>query len=147
MLFGILIYSPTLSLPRWGRVDYSQAWTCARPDGESGQGQYELKLLPCLPMSPKPALRVSALMGPKSFPPQGCPAQPAASLSPTVIPRSLEAALGGGTEHPGLCHSTCVNPGKASCVLGQSWPLPSTPPFSSLPGLWFALKSEDQRIC
>ena len=65
--------------------------------------------------------------------PQGCPGQPPASLSPTVSPRSLEAALGGGTGHPGLCQGTYVNLGKAARVLGQSWPLPSTPPFFSLP--------------
>ena len=77
-------------------------------------------------MSPKPALPVSALMGPKSFSPQGCPGQPAASLSPTVIPRSLEAALGGGTGHPGLS-ATTGGPGV--------YPLPrsrSAPPASLL---------------
>lgn len=128
---GFLIYSPTLSLPRWGRVDYSQAWTCARPDGESGQGQYELKHQPCLPMSPKPALPVSALMGPKSFSLKVARSACCLTLT-TVIPRSLEAALGGGTGHP-ICRGTCVNLGKASCVLGQSGRYPP-PPFSSLLG-------------
>ena len=58
---------------------------------------------------------------------------PGSLVYATVSPRSLEAALGGGTGHPGLCQGIYVNLGKASRVPGQSRPLPSMPPFSSFP--------------
>lgn len=114
LLFGIFIYSPTLSLPRWGgrtRVRHGPV------EGQKmRQGQCEVKHLPCLPLSSSGFCS----NGFQDLSPQGCPGQPAASLSPAVIPRSPEAALGGGTGWPGHLREPGQGPPCAWSVLAAT---------------------------
>lgn len=138
LLFGIFIYNPTLLLPRRGKWNGVTHGPVQGQMMSQGRARAQLRHLPCLVVRLGPAPLMSAPVGHRTFFAKRHPGQPAASFSPTVIPRSLEAALCGGTGGLGSARASTRARARPFPSLGRvcvssALALPSTSVFPSLP--------------